>query len=450
MEKPQDAQKDARDSDERPDGTTTGDSLRVQRFVIVSLVVCAAVTLTVVAAVIFVRMPERAPAPRPTPAPPQPAPPAPMLPWTPPSAPLLGPGDTGNSRAVVKALEKEALDAIDHLIRALPGSSDPLALMGTVHVQFGNTAEGVRWWDRCLMLTPNRPDVCDGLAQIAEAKGNYPVAAELWRKVLSVNPRLPRIRNKLAGVLIDSGDMTGAIEVLKDELALPAGERYLAHFLLGKVYLQLRQYEKARDAYKASVATKADYPSAWFGLATALARLGKAEPSRQAMQKYHEVVAGLRGPLEEMRTGRMAGRGEDTSERRAREELAAVRRLTALAHTSVGMTYRTKGLRHMAKPHWERAAELDPRDAQCRLELAALYREGGELQKAAEVFAYLAKTHPKNALFHSNLAVIYVELNRLDDALEAIQRALALSPQSPVPAQVYRKIQMRRQREGKQ
>ena len=352
-------------------------------------------------------------------------------------------------RATVEALEKEAFDAIHKLIKALPKSSDPLALMGTVQVMFGNTAEGVQWWERCLKVNPRRPDVYDGLAQVAQAKGQYAKALDLWGKVLHINPRLPGIRNKLAGVLIDSGKMDEAIAVLKKELEISPEERSQAYFLLGKAYLQLQKYDKAQESYEAAVAIRPDYASAWYGLATVHARLGHRQQSGQSMEKFRKYME-VSGESMESRTGRAAGRDGDRSRERSQQELAAVHRLAALAHTSVGAVYSARGYHHRAKPHWQRAAELDPKDAKCRVELAALYRKGGKYEKAIAVCEQLVKIDPTNAVFHSNLGVLYAEMNRLDAALAAAQRAIDLDPDSPISRRVYQQIQKKRkQHEGR-
>ena len=86
-------------------------------------------------------------------------------------------------RADVEALENEAIEAVKQLMEALPASPDPLALMGMVQVRFGDIAEGMAWWQRCLDADPKRVDVLDGMAQIAAEKGDLDKAAQLWSRI---------------------------------------------------------------------------------------------------------------------------------------------------------------------------------------------------------------------------------------------------------------------------
>jgi len=359
--------------------------------------------------------------------------------------------ESPSPRAAVEALEEEALDAVRQLIEALPKSSDPLALMGAVQVRFGNTPEAMQWWEQSLKINDKRPDVYDGMAKIAEAKGQYAKAVEWWTKVLQINPRLPGIGNKLANVLINSGKMSQAIAILEKEFDISPKERSLTHFLLGKAYLQLREYDKAQKSYEASVAIQPKYASAWFGLATAHARLGHSDQSRKSMEKYRQFFEKSVQSREESLTGRVSVRdaGRSQSQKHSQRDLASVRQLVALAHTSVGVVYSTKGYLHKAKPHWQRAAELDPKDARCRLELASLYRNGGKYDKAVSICEQLVKIDPTNAVFHFNLGILYAEMNRLDAALAEVQRAIDIEPDSPKHRQAYQQIQERRQRERK-
>lgn len=355
----------------------------------------------------------------------------------PPPEGSVSPPERPAPRAAVEALEKEALDAVRQLIKAMPKSSDPLALMGVAHLSFGNTAEAMQWWERCLKMNSRRPDVYDGMAQVAEAKGEYEKAIELWRKVLQINPRLPDIRNKLAGVLIDSGKLNEAIAVLEEELEVAPEQRSSPLILLGKAYLQLREYAKAQEFYEAAVEIEPDHRGAWYGLATAHARLGHSEEARRFMERFQKVRAADRdADIRHKRSRR--GRGRD---------LVRVRRLAAHVHTSVGITYHSKGYLRRAEPYWKRAAELDPKDSTCRVQLAKLYLNGGKFEKALPICEQLVKIDPANTMFRVNLGVLYAETNRIDAALAEIQRAIDLKPDNAAYRRIYQQIQEKKQRD---
>ena len=399
-------------------------SARTKRCVVVALIVTAAVAAAGIVVWMIARPLDRVPE---TPANDGPSANAqvtesPVSPSKGPVSPLKQPV----RRVAVEVLEKEAFDAIDQLVKTLPGSPDPLKLMGTMHAMLGNGDEALQWWGRCLKIDPGRPDIYDLMALLAAKKEDYEKAAELWKKVLQINPGFPGSRNKLAGVLIDSGKMDQAIAVLQEELNVSPKERSESYFLLGKAYLQLRKYGKARESYQSAVEIQPDHAGARYGLARAYARLGRSREARKTMESFRA------GPDK-------AGRSSSSQD----QSLA----FFIQAHISVGILYHARGYLRQAEHHWTRAAELGPRNISCRLRLAALYRHGRKYEKAAAICEQLVKIDPTNAVFHSNLGLLYAEMNRLDAALAAVRRAIDLEPDSPKHRQIYQLIHKRKQRD---
>ena len=154
--------------------------------------------------------------------------------------------------------------------------------------------------------------------------------------------------------------------------------------------------------------------------------------------------------MEKFRTFRAADRDADTGRKRSRRDLASVRRLVALAHTSVGVTYHAKGFLYRAEQHWQRAAELDPKDGTCRLQLAALYRDGGKYGKALPICEQLLQIDPSNAVFHMNLGILLAQMNRIEAALAEVQRAIDLEPHDAKYRRIYQQIQQKKIQEKRQ
>jgi len=336
-------------------------------------------------------------------------------------------------RAEIGALEKEAIDAVEEVVEALPGSSDPLALIAMVHLHFGNTAEAMQWWEKCLRKNPNRPDVYDGMAKVAKARGEYDKAVELWGEVLRINPRLPGIRAEVAQVLIDSGELEKAIVLVEEELELSSREEAHCNFLLGKAYLQSREYEKAREPYETAVQLRPEYSNAWYGLVTVYSRLGNPEAAKRAMSKFQEV--------------RKVEQDADNERKRSLDDLASTRRLAAEAHAGAGATYASKGYLHKAELRWKRAAELDPKDGACRTQLAKLYLNSQRYSKALPVCEQLVSLDPDNPMLRANLGMLYSRLNRLDDALAELKLAREMQPENAEYKRLHAKLQEKKRRE---
>ncbi len=92
----------------------------------------------------------------------------------------------------------------------------------------------------------------------------------------------------------------------------------------------------------------------------------------------------------------------------------------------MGITYYAKGYVRRAEPHWKRAAELDPKNRTCRMQLVKLYLDGGKPEKALLLCEQLLEIDPANAAFRMNLGFLYAQVNQIDAALAEVRRAIDL------------------------
>jgi tetratricopeptide (TPR) repeat protein len=75
----------------------------------------------------------------------------------------------------------------------------------------------------------------------------------------------------------------------------------------------------------------------------------------------------------------------------------------------------------------QRTLYRDPGASDCRRELAALYRESGDLAQAASELEILLWSEP-SADAHVELARVYLAMAEPEKALEQVDKALALDP----------------------
>ena len=93
-------------------------------------------------------------------------------------------------------------------------------------------------------------------------------------------PPTPDVLGKLAATLMMAGRLNEAITALKEEVRMSPSSS-VAHFTLGQVYLQQKEYEQAGASYKAAIQIEPDLARAYYGLARVHSRLGnRAEVSQ--------------------------------------------------------------------------------------------------------------------------------------------------------------------------
>jgi tetratricopeptide (TPR) repeat protein len=170
-------------------------------------------------------------------------------------------------------------------------ASKGLKEVGGVHVRRYKIKEGRADEERLdmseikSMVSRNRTHLGDLLSE----RGRREAAAMEYRRALAdANESVP-ILNRLSNVLISLGKDEEALEMLKRAQELsPDHPNIYTH--MGKIYLKFKDYQKAEDAFQASLQINPFNPEMHLGLATALEMMG----NKAAGQKEREIGERLR------------------------------------------------------------------------------------------------------------------------------------------------------------
>ena len=82
---------------------------------------------------------------------------------------------------------------------------------------------------------------------------------------------------------------------------------------------------------------------------------------------------------------------------------------------------------------YEKAIELDPKEARYHYNLGILYTEGGEVAKAIAAYEKAIALNPTDAFPHNNLGNLYTDEGESEKAICAYERAIALNPNLAAP-----------------
>ncbi|PID70946.1 MAG: hypothetical protein CR985_02350 [Flavobacteriales bacterium] len=93
-----------------------------------------------------------------------------------------------------------------------------------------------------------------------------------------------------------------------------------------------------------------------------------------------------------------------------------------------GIFYQKKGDLNQAKSAYEKALAIDNRNNMARTNLAQVYYQLRDYKKAEFVFKQIIEQEPDFGLTYYSLALLYAELNRLDEAIEQLLKARKLMP----------------------
>jgi len=323
---------------------------------------------------------------------------------------------TAASAAIDLALKKEAFDVVRQLMADFPDSSDPIGLMGTLHNNYGNTAEAVNWWLKCLERNPKRADVYHGLGTVAMRKGEYQKAEEYWRKAQGIDPNLPGVWGRYAEALMAMGKLDVALAALHKEIRISprAPANYL---LLGKIHLEREEYEEAIAAYTKAVQSGYRQSSAYYGLATASTRLGRTDQAARYMEQFTKL--------------RVEEDKAVSRRRRASGQVLGLAKILAQTLTDAGRIYLGRRQGSKAEQCWLKAASLVPGHIGCRQQLVLLYMNTQREEQAVAVCGQLTRIDPGDPTARVNMGVLLARLERFDAAEKAVREAIRLAPKRP-------------------
>ena len=219
------------------------------------------------------------------------------------------------------------------------------------------------------------------------------------------------------------GDLGKAIESFERELQIvPSANGY---FLIGQSYLLQKENEKAKENYEAAIKIDPNHAEAHYGLATVYAKLGDRDKAKGHFGICRKLKAETRADLDAVRT--------------MYDDIVQTRKNSAIGYIKAGQMYRNKGKPARAEELLQRAAELDPENVGCLLELASSYQQTDRLSEVREMhdkIRQLKLKHADNCIIFGNLSI---DLQLLDDAEEAYLSAIALAPEKSI---AYRKLAM--------
>jgi len=310
---------------------------------------------------------------------------------------------------------EEAVLVAKQLIRDLPGRAEPVAVLALAYKRFGLLEKAQTAFKQCLELAPRFADAHHGLGEIAFDRGAYEEAVEHFRRTLELNARMPGARTKLGDALMHLGRIEEAITALKQDIEA-SSDPAQGHFLLGQAHAQLEQYEDAKLCFEAAIRADDSCTYAYYGLGNACRKLGEREAAMQQLRKFQQ----LKDKNREAERQRLKGFDDERS----------VRQGTAFLHNAAATVYARSGEFGKAESCWLRAATLDPSDPLPRSQLAELYLQLNRLADATPLLEELVRFAPDDPGLHMQLGANFASTGRLEEAERAFLEATRLAPDS--------------------
>ncbi|MFN3466398.1 MAG: tetratricopeptide repeat protein [Candidatus Brocadiales bacterium] len=283
---------------------------------------------------------------------------------------------------------EEDIARYKRILRALPEDVDTHYRLGLAYYENKEYKKAIRELKAAIKGAPTIPILHNQLGLAYQAKDEPEDAIEEYQKALSLEPGFLTARINLGVVYYLQMRFTDAseefIQVLRE-----APEHAGAHLGLGLAYVQMNRHEEAISHFQEAI---------------------RLNPQDSEAYKQLAIVYKLKGLKE--------------------EALANLRTSTTLnphdseAHWHLAELYMEKGKVEEAIISYNYVTDIMAGMAMAHYQKGIALRKKGAIMEALMEFERAEKSNPRYADLQAQLASIYHELNRTEDAIEHYEKAL--------------------------
>lgn len=263
-------------------------------------------------------------------------------------------------------------------------------------------------------------------ARESALQGDFEKAVRLYKALLVLKSNLEEARWELAKLTMYLKRWDEAAELLEFLLgAEPDNILYTSS--LGKVMLEMAQYERAVDLFNRVYEENSSDQTALAGLVEGLSKLGRKgeavpyleqlihqEPTNRGVRRYLAFLFYDAGNFEKAREHfTILARNEDVE----RDVLY-----------KTAKTYEHLGLGEQASIYWERLLAREPDNIDARIYLAQYYEEEGQLDRALIHLKAILDYNPEDVASYARIGETYEKTEDYDKALSYYEKYLEKYP----------------------
>jgi eukaryotic-like serine/threonine-protein kinase len=299
------------------------------------------------------------------------------------------------------------------------------------------------WADRAMQSTaaavtlePDRPAVRYSAGLTMFRSGRFEDARQELTRAIELQPTSEEATRLLGRVLMRQGRIDEGMEHFRKALAIRPNS-ITVHTEMGLALYYASRYKEALDAFEKAIALA---PNSSSALTQAGAASQMAGDPKKALDFYEKATA-IQPRAETFSSmGTIYyDQGEFQKAANAYEAALLIRPLGAITHRNLGDAYRRLGRSDAARRAYREAvvrqqAELavSPGDARALARLAVYQAKAGDDAAAGRSLAAAEKIAPRDEQVLLRAGVVHALAGRADQALDALQRAIAggISPRT--------------------
>ena len=203
------------------------------------------------------------------------------------------PEDASRLTKLARQHDEAARKTMEQLKQAGPDSFQYHALMGEGYSEAQRSVEALREYRAALAKRPYALGLHYSIGESLWAQGLDDEAAPEFQKALRENPNDPRTNLYLAGIAVRQQRFQEALSFLaivqKNETGLHTMTKPVVQLLLGKCYLELKNFEKAKAELLLTVEANPEDSEAHYLLARVYRKLGDEQGRARELELFRTL-----------------------------------------------------------------------------------------------------------------------------------------------------------------
>ncbi len=320
----------------------------------------------------------------------------------------------------------EALKQYEEAVRYDPDNAELLVRLATLYVRDGRLKDALERVKHAVAIAPDSIDARLLAAGVSSALGDDGYAESQYREVLKLDPHNQEAYLYLGTLNAKRGNYDEALKIFQRLIDIDPGS-FLGYYYAGRVMASAKNYPQAETYYRKALKLNPQSELVLLDLGVLREAEGKQQDAIGLYQKILQI-----NPNNEMVRRHLAD--IYVGEKKYDQALGEFRRLEESSTTptdtriKIGLLYFERGDYDRAATEFNLVLGSEPDNSRVHYYLGTVYTELNENSKAASEFGKIPKGADHYVESRLQLAYLDDKDKRYDDAIAALQDALAQRP----------------------
>jgi serine/threonine protein kinase/tetratricopeptide (TPR) repeat protein len=361
-----------------------------------------------------------------------------------------------------------AIVEFESALAADPYNRDLYLDLAKTNIQYGDLEAAEDAIRTALEVSPQDAWLQEMVGQLYLEMGEYEKSIQYYELAIEMGgPPDPALQG-IADAYQAMGEPDKAIAILESSLDENGDNNPMGYENLGRQFLEMGEFTKAEEAFRAGLALDPTFTSIWWSLADVYRWQGDIQGAIAVMQEgiavnpeaadlqdglgwiyrdageYENAIAAFETAIELNPEGSMSysglaelhwEMGDPEKGITLLEEAIQKFPYDGFLQETLGRLYQNSGRDQEASPYFEKAIEIDPFNTWAYINLARSYQRTGKHDEVYDLLYETADKNQQDPWMYESIGQIFVEMGDCDTAIEFFEQALEIDPSMDMAAQ---------------